>query len=290
MEQTRPREPPLTVWIVTLNRQVHREECALCTRYIDPDSQEKANRLTDRSEAFRYVMARLLPALVMRNRHCDLPPSQWHYSVTRSGKDYIDSPDANKVLGYSTGWAESLVAMAYAHGRKSQVVNIGIDVMQLALPRGVPARKFIEAFTHKLTKTEESLLDRRLNDDVILRRLCILLTIKTAYIKALGQPPGFDFSRIDCNIPEETIKVDGRSLGGWEFRLFKANLGVVRKGLLIEETYQCSTAVYRGWDETRFIWEEDEKEMANWVHFITTDTVLGSLTSPPRTDSKSVTP
>lgn len=40
--------------------------------------------------------------------------------------------------------------MAYAHGRKSQVVNIGIDVMQLALPRGVPARKFAEAFTHKV--------------------------------------------------------------------------------------------------------------------------------------------
>jgi 4'-phosphopantetheinyl transferase len=140
-----------------------------------------------------------------------------------------------------------------------------------------------------LTKTEETLLLDR--DDVILRRLCILLTIKTAYIKALGQPPGFDFSRIDCNIPEETIEVDGRSLTGWEFRLFKANLGVVRRGLLIEETYQCSVAVHRGGDETRFIWEEDEKNMANWVHFITTDTVLRSLTaSPPRTDPKSVTP
>ena len=63
-----------------------------------------------------------------------------------------DSPDAKKVLGYSTAWAESLVAVAYAHGRKSQVVNIGIDVMRLALPRGVPARKFLEAFTHKVRR------------------------------------------------------------------------------------------------------------------------------------------
>ena len=142
-----------------------------------------------------------------------------------------------------------------------------------------------------MTKAEETLLGRKLNVDVVLRRLCVLLTIKTAYIKALGQPPGFDFSRIDCDIPEETVKVDGRLLKGWEFRLFKANLGVVRKGLLIEETYQCSTAVYRGWDETRFIWEENEREIANWVHFITTDTVLGSLNpSPTRTDSKSATP
>lgn len=132
-------------------------------------------------------------------------------------------------------------------------------------------------------------MDRRLHDDVILRRLCILLTIKMAYIKALGQPPGFDFSRIDCDIPEETVKVDGKLLIGWEFRLFKANLGVVRRELLIEETYQCSTAVYRGWDETRFIWEENEQELAGWVHFIKTDTVLGSLSSSPtHTESKPV--
>ena len=211
------------------------------------------------------------------------------------------------MLGYSTAWTASLVAMAYAHGRKSQVVNIGIDVMQLTLPRGVAARKFMEAFAHKvrratdkldrmlistqLTQNEETLLDRRLNDDVILRRLCILLTIKTAYIKALGQPPGFDFSRIDCNIPEETIKVDGKLLKGWEFRLFKANLGVIRNGLVIEETYQCSTAMYRSWDETQFFWEEDEKKMGSWVHFITTDTVLGSLNpSSMHPDSKSVMP
>ncbi|KAF8591465.1 hypothetical protein K439DRAFT_1380408 [Ramaria rubella] len=286
-----PRDPPLTIWIVTLNRQVHKEEYSLCAKYINPRSREKAKNLKDRSEAFRYVMAQLLPALVMRNRHRNTPPSQWYYNATRSGKDYIDSPNASKVLGYSTAWAESVVAMAYAHGRKSQVVNIGIDVMQLALPRGVTARKYTEAFSHKLTRNEEALLDPRMKDDVILRRLCVLLTLKLAYIKALGQPPGFDFSRIDCNIPEETIKVDGKPLTGWEFRLFKANLGVVRKGFLIEETYQCSTAVYRGWDETRFVWEENEREIANWVHFISTDTVLNSLNpSPSRSVSSSVTP
>jgi hypothetical protein len=41
--------------------------------------------------------------------------------------------------------------MAYAHGLKSQVVNIGIDVMQLVLPRGVSARKYVEAFAHKVS-------------------------------------------------------------------------------------------------------------------------------------------
>ena len=67
------------------------------------------------------------------------------------------------MLGYSTAWAESMVAMAYAHGRKSQVVNIGIDVMRLALPRDVPARKFIEAFTHKVRQAATRTIYRQTN-------------------------------------------------------------------------------------------------------------------------------
>ena len=143
----------------------------------------------------------------------------------------------------------------------------------------------------QLTQHEEALLDSKLRDDVILRRLCILLTLKSAYTKALGQPAGFDFSRIDCDIPEEIIKVDGRPITGWEFRLFKANLGIVRKGVLLEETYQCSCAVYRGWEQTRFVWEENPKEMENWLHFISTDKVLSSLNpSPTLSAAKTPTP
>ena len=67
-----------------------------------------------------------------------------------SSSSVKDSPNANKVLGYNTAWAESVVAMAFAHGRKSQVVNIGIDMMQLVLPRGVTAHKYTEAFAHKV--------------------------------------------------------------------------------------------------------------------------------------------
>ena len=132
-------------------------------------------------------------------------------------------------------------------------------------------------------------MDSKLKDEVILRRLCILLTLKSAYTKALGQPAGFDFSRVDCNIPEETIFVDGKPLKGWEFRLFKANLGVVRKGLLLEETYQCSCAIYRDCEETRFIWEENPKEMEKWLRFITTDMVLDDL-QPSSSSSSSTAP
>jgi hypothetical protein len=208
MEQSLRHDPPLTVWIITLNREVHQEVCRAhfsrrfspehpCatprnTPYV-PDISIPNHRRRRRSTRIAtshsvstaratsslrllspgrrhigYVIAKLLPSLVMRNRH--VPPSQWHYSSTSSGKDYIvsctkrcppvhsligsrsfkDSPNASKVLGYNTAWAESVVAMAFAHGRKSQVVNIGIDMMQLVLPRGVPAHKYVEAFAHKV--------------------------------------------------------------------------------------------------------------------------------------------
>jgi 4'-phosphopantetheinyl transferase len=56
----------------------------------------------------------------------------------------------SKVLGFSTGWAESAVSIAYSYGRKSQIVNIGIDIMQLTLPRDVSAGKHVEALAHKV--------------------------------------------------------------------------------------------------------------------------------------------
>lgn len=131
MEQSRPRDPPLTVWIVTLNRQVHRDvREPLNVRHVSPliliTTRFRALRnvlyvlgilmhahrrkrtefqivmrlfvskpgykvLVGFSAIVGYIMGKLLPALVMRNRHRHLPPAEWFYNVTRSGKDYIVS-------------------------------------------------------------------------------------------------------------------------------------------------------------------------------------------------------
>jgi len=128
-----------------------------------------------------------------------------------------------------------------------------------------------------------------MKDDVVLRRLCVLLTIKAAYIKAVGFLPGFDYSRIDCDIPQEIILCDGKPILGWEFHLFKANLGVLRNNVLIEEIYQCSTAIFRGGDKTTFIWEENEEHMKKWLNFISLERMLHDVLtpkSPPPLDSK----
>lgn len=77
--------------------------------------------------------------------------------------------------------------------------------------------------------------------------------------------------------------VDGKPLYGWEFRLFKANLGVVRHGFLLEETYQCSSALYRGGKTTKFVWEENANEMGSWLHFYNADAIIAGLPKPPPT-------
>lgn len=118
--------------------------------------------------------------------------------------------------------------------------------------------------------------------EVILRRLCLLLALKQAYIKAIGQPIGFDWSRLEFNIPGESARGDGYPLQGWEFRLWQAQIAVMRDdGEVEEQHYQCASAFFRGTAESKFIWQKDKKELESWVQFLNIDqliTVLPKLT------------
>lgn len=134
----------------------------------------------------------------------------------------------------------------------------------------------------QLTSLELSFLDASLGEEVVLRRLCILLALKSAYIKAIGQPIGFDWSRLEFNISEETCSGDGQPLTGWEFRLYKAHLGVQRRGVLIEEGYQCVTAHFRGTPDSKFVWQDNNKDLESWVQFINIDQMTNVI--PKLTD------
>jgi len=107
----------------------------------------------------------------------------------------------------------------------------------------------------------------------VLRRLCIILTLKSSYARAIGQNSAFDWARLEFNVDKRCATADGHALTGWEFRLYSAKLGVARgdEPKIIEEEYQCSCAFFRGCEELKFIWYDDSKQLETWVQFINID-------------------
>lgn len=110
--------------------------------------------------------------------------------------------------------------------------------------------------------------------DLMLKRLCILLALKEAYLKAIGQPPGFDFTRLEFEVPNQRVLQDGHPLVGWEFRIFMSNIGVARGTVLKHEEYECVCAVYRGSQESTYIFHETSAELASWVEYINLDQLM----------------
>lgn len=112
-------------------------------------------------------------------------------------------------------------------------------------------------------------------DTVSLRRLCILLALKDSYIRAIGQPIGFDYARLEFDVANGRASGDGKPLTGWEFRVFTANLGVARSTQLVHEQYECVCAFYRGPNaETKFVWHQTPRELESWVQFINIDQMI----------------
>lgn len=111
----------------------------------------------------------------------------------------------------------------------------------------------------------------------MLRRLCITLALKEAYTKAIGQPIGFDYSRLEFNIPARTAAADDISLGGWEFRIWQVKSGVARRDKLVTEFYHCACAFFRGTHDSRFIFCESQEQLNKWVQFLNIDQMMKVL-------------
>lgn len=199
------------------------------------------------------------------------------------------------MIGYHLAYDNSLCGMVMTQGRQRQVINIGLGIKQISVePKGVSVAAYAESFAHKvsqktgteyhqrltsyrpqLTPLEMTFLNPELGDEVVLRRLSILLSLKAAYIKAVGQSTAFDWSRLEFNIPSESARGDDHPLQGWEFRVFKAQLGVQRMGgVMLEESYQCACAFFRGTKESKFIWHDNAKDLEAWVQFINIDQMV----------------
>ena len=79
-------------------------------------------------------------------------------------------------------------------------------------------------------------------------------TLKEAYTKALGLGLGFDFRRIEFDVVEGIVRVDGKVPEGWRFNKF-----VIHDD---EDQYQGVVAEYHGGIQTEVISEADN---SSWL-------------------------
>lgn len=158
----------------------------------------------------------------------------------------------------------ALVAMAFASGdRDPPVYRVGVDVMKVELSKRETFPEFVKIFSeqvrcyrsiytkpwipeinaiycpHKLTALETRIVLAVPQDEGV-RRFFWIWTMKEAYTKALGIGLGFDFNRIEYNVPEDVLKIDGQVPKGWELIKFEINHK--------EALYQGVAARYIGGD------------------------------------------
>ncbi|KAJ8454325.1 hypothetical protein ONZ45_g19350 [Pleurotus djamor] len=115
-----------------------------------------------------------------------------------------------------------VIAMAVAPGSMlPPAYSIGVDVMKLHVPRKESLRSFVEGVGDALTTLEYSLVcGNNVSDEEGLRRFFWIWTMKEAYTKALGLGLGFDFKRVEHDVAQDVLMVDGREPQGWEFFKF----------------------------------------------------------------------
>ncbi|PSS11020.1 hypothetical protein PHLCEN_2v3316 [Hermanssonia centrifuga] len=183
------------------------------------------------------------------------------------------------MIGYHLAYEDHLIGMVMTQGRTREVVNIGLGIKRLCTSSPeTSVAAYAESLHHKLTPLEITFIPPTEPPDVILRRLCIILALKQAYIKAIGQPSGFDWSRLEFNFPNGTARGDGYPLQGWEFRIWQSQIAILREdGEVEHQNYQCASAFFRGMEESVFIWQAEKKELESWVQFLNIDQLITVL-------------
>ncbi|KAG2005502.1 hypothetical protein CC2G_001903 [Coprinopsis cinerea AmutBmut pab1-1] len=277
---------PILVWILSLNRDYSVTEYDQCHKVVQECIQHTSFPYQPKNpDSFRKIVTTLLPLLMMRHRR--IPRAKWKDYTNNQGKHWIEqSPDGlppekypYSMIGYHLTFSNSVCGMAMTQGERSKVVNIGFGVNQYAVPsQGTSVETYVESMSHKLKLTALELQSLQgQSKEVALRRLCILLALKDSYIRALGQPLGFDYARLEFDVANHKAWGDGKPLTGWEFRIFTASLGVARGSQLVSELYECACAFFRGTNEIKFVWHQTARELEGWVQFINLDQMVKVL-------------
>ena len=93
---------------------------------------------------------------------------------------------------------------------------------------------------------------------------------------ALGTS-GCELSRIEADIPENIIRVDGQALLGWEFRVFRSQQECILNDKRIIEQYQYCVAFFRGNNVTKFWLIDDPREIDKLTQYFLFDNLLKVL-------------
>jgi 4'-phosphopantetheinyl transferase len=182
------------------------------------------------------------------------------------------APDLDPPIEYNITHDNDLVAMAFTSGDQQRSSNIGIDVMKVRIPGRESFASFAEtvgdqvgiplctpcahlnANTGQLTQTERHSLNIEVPLSEQLRRFFWMWTLKEAYTKALGLGLGFDFQRVEFDVVNLIVRVDGQIPQGWHFSMF-----VIADG---EDFYQGVVAEYVGGTSTNVV---NELTKPNWL-------------------------
>ncbi|KAI0751411.1 hypothetical protein C8Q80DRAFT_574355 [Daedaleopsis nitida] len=173
------------------------------------------------------LIGRLLPRLLLKARGVSIPDMK--FAKTRAGKPYIMT-SSNPPVGYNITHDNGVVAMVSSTGLDlypdPPAYRLGIDVMLLQLPKRDTFTGFVGVFSEQLTNLERAVLlppppAAPLPEHEQLRRFYLIWTLKEAYTKALGLGMGFDFSRIEYDVPHDAVRIDGVAPRGWEFTRFE---------------------------------------------------------------------
>jgi 4'-phosphopantetheinyl transferase len=104
-----------------------------------------------------------------------------------------------------------------------------------------------------LTPVEINALFQTVSQYESLRQFFWIWTLKEAYSKALGLGLGFDFRRIEYNVLQNTVKVDGVAPKGWQFSKFEFGD--------MSDAYQGIVAEFVDGDDTTFL----SRPQVEWV-------------------------
>ncbi|KIJ70311.1 hypothetical protein HYDPIDRAFT_172161 [Hydnomerulius pinastri MD-312] len=185
---------------------------------VDQAAQSKIKRFHRHEDACRSLIGSLLPRVLLRKR--GVARDAIAFAATETGKPYCTTPGIDPPLGFNVSHDECVVAMAFGTGDLGPpAYNIGVDVMQLKVPPRVSFSEFVDS----LTALERSLVLADVPEGEALRRFYWIWTLKEAYTKALGIGLGFDFRRIQYDVLEEKVSIDGELARGWQFRKFEVS-------------------------------------------------------------------